>query len=98
MTYVITDQCDLQCRGECLDVCPVDVIHGPIRFETIGVVPLAERPTRFPEVRMYIDPEGCIHCGACEEACPSKAIFDEDDLPAGAEHERARNAAFFAAR
>ena len=98
MTYVITSQCDLQCRGECLDVCPVDTIHGPMRFEDVAVVPLEERPARFPGLQMYIDPENCIVCGACEEACPSKAIFEDDALPPGSEHEQARNAAFFAAR
>ena len=26
-------------------------------------------------------PVDCIHCGACEPACPVTAIFAEDDLP-----------------
>jgi ferredoxin len=29
----------------------------------------------------YIDPDGCIDCGACEPACPPKAIFPEDEVP-----------------
>lgn len=34
------------------------------------------------EERLYIDPEGCIDCSACVEACPVHAIYDELDLPA----------------
>jgi len=30
---------------------------------------------------LYINPEECIDCGACEPACPVTAIFAEDDLP-----------------
>lgn len=30
---------------------------------------------------LYIHPDECIDCGACEFACPVKAIFNEDDLP-----------------
>ena len=30
---------------------------------------------------LFIDPEECIDCGACEPTCPVSAIFAEDDLP-----------------
>jgi ferredoxin len=30
---------------------------------------------------LVIHPDDCIDCGACEPACPTKAIFDADDLP-----------------
>ena len=30
---------------------------------------------------LYIDPEECIDCGACEPECPVEAIFPEDALP-----------------
>ena len=30
---------------------------------------------------LYIPPEECIDCGACEPVCPVEAIFYEDDLP-----------------
>jgi ferredoxin len=30
---------------------------------------------------LYIHPDECIDCGACEPACPVEAIFSVDDLP-----------------
>ena len=34
---------------------------------------------------LYIHPDECIDCGACEPACPVEAIYSEDDLPEGEE-------------
>ena len=31
---------------------------------------------------LYIDPEACIDCGACESVCPQQAIYFADELPA----------------
>jgi ferredoxin len=33
------------------------------------------------ENTVVINPDECIHCGACEPECPTNAIYDEDDLP-----------------
>jgi NAD-dependent dihydropyrimidine dehydrogenase PreA subunit len=33
------------------------------------------------ERALYIHPDECIDCGACEPVCPVEAIFYEDDLP-----------------
>jgi NAD-dependent dihydropyrimidine dehydrogenase PreA subunit len=30
---------------------------------------------------VYIQPDECVDCGACEPVCPVEAIFFEDDLP-----------------
>ncbi len=30
---------------------------------------------------LYIHPDECIDCGACEPVCPVEAIYYEDDLP-----------------
>ncbi len=65
MTYVITQPCIDVLDQSCVDVCPVDCIH----FEE-GV-----------DRKLYIDPDECIDCGACEPACPVSAIFAEDDVP-----------------
>ena len=30
---------------------------------------------------LYIQPDECIDCGACEPACPVSAIYPDDSLP-----------------
>ncbi|MFE5478489.1 ferredoxin [Nocardia sp. NPDC056541] len=30
---------------------------------------------------LYIQPDECVDCGACEPVCPVEAIFFEDDVP-----------------
>lgn len=30
---------------------------------------------------LYIHPDECVDCGACEPVCPVEAIYYEDDLP-----------------
>ena len=65
MAYVITDACIGTKDRSCVDVCPVDCIHDDGDVDQM----------------LYIDPDECIDCGACEPACPVSAIFAEDDVP-----------------
>ena len=44
---------------------------------------------------LYIHPDECVDCGACEPVCPVEAIFYEDDVPAQWKDFTATNAAFF---
>jgi NAD-dependent dihydropyrimidine dehydrogenase PreA subunit len=30
---------------------------------------------------LYVHPDECVDCGACEPVCPVEAIFYEDDVP-----------------
>lgn len=30
---------------------------------------------------LYINPDECVDCGACEPVCPVEAIYYEDDVP-----------------
>jgi ferredoxin len=32
--------------------------------------------------QVYINPDECIDCGACEPTCPVEAIYPGDDVPA----------------
>jgi NAD-dependent dihydropyrimidine dehydrogenase PreA subunit len=45
---------------------------------------------------LYIHPDECVDCGACEPVCPVEAIFYEDDLPAKWAVYKDDNARFFA--
>ncbi len=33
------------------------------------------------ERMLYIHPDECVDCGACEPVCPVEAIYYEDDVP-----------------
>jgi Ferredoxin len=45
---------------------------------------------------LYIHPDECVDCGACEPVCPVEAIYYEDDLPAQWAIHQEDNAKFFA--
>lgn len=45
---------------------------------------------------LYIHPDECVDCGACEPVCPVEAIYYEDDLPEDLKPYQADNEAFFA--
>jgi NAD-dependent dihydropyrimidine dehydrogenase PreA subunit len=47
------------------------------------------------ERMMYIHPDECIDCGACEDACPVSAIFYSYDLTPETEPFLGINAQFF---
>ena len=72
MAYIITEPCLDTCDTACVDVCPVDCIHPDEGWEA------GDDPTGH---MLYIDPEECIDCGACEPECPVEAIFEEDAVP-----------------
>jgi len=44
---------------------------------------------------LYIHPDECVDCGACEPVCPVEAIFYEDDLPGQWQIYTDDNARFF---
>jgi NAD-dependent dihydropyrimidine dehydrogenase PreA subunit len=45
---------------------------------------------------LYIHPDECVDCGACEPVCPTEAIFYEDDVPAEMSVFKDINSDFFA--
>jgi NAD-dependent dihydropyrimidine dehydrogenase PreA subunit len=47
------------------------------------------------ERMLYIQPDECVDCGACEPVCPVEAIFYEDDVPEEWKDYTAANAEFF---
>jgi NAD-dependent dihydropyrimidine dehydrogenase PreA subunit len=47
------------------------------------------------EDQLYIHPEECIDCGACEPECPVTAIFEESAVPEQWKSYTEKNAEFF---
>ena len=47
------------------------------------------------ERTLYIHPDECVDCGACEPVCPTEAIFYEDDVPEEWEDYTRANIDFF---
>jgi ferredoxin len=95
MAYVITQKCIGTCDTACVDVCPCDCIVGAVPVEQIRQVPANERGSRFPGLQLFVDPDECIDCGACEAECPVAAIYLDDDVPEEHRADIGRNAAFF---
>jgi len=48
------------------------------------------------ERMLYINPDECVDCGACEPVCPTEGIFYELDVPKKWRPFIAANADFFA--
>jgi ferredoxin len=44
---------------------------------------------------LYIQPDECVDCGACEPVCPVEAIYYEDDVPSAWKEYTAVNSEFF---
>ncbi|MHB8587186.1 MAG: 4Fe-4S dicluster domain-containing protein [Thermoplasmatota archaeon] len=70
MTRWIAEPCIGVKSADCVDVCPVDCIH-----------PKKDEPDFATADQLFINPEECIDCGACEAVCPVEAIFPDDSLP-----------------
>ena len=47
------------------------------------------------ERMLYIQPDECVDCGACEPVCPVEAIYYEDDVPAQYSEYKMVNEEFF---
>ncbi|MCS6859362.1 MAG: ferredoxin family protein [Abditibacteriales bacterium] len=47
------------------------------------------------EEQLFIHPEDCIDCTACESACPVNAIFEDAAVPEPWTHYIEKNAMFF---
>ena len=83
MAYIIAEPCIGTCDKACVEVCPVDCIHPVDGYDDVA------------GKQLYIDPDECIDCAACEPACPVSAIYAEDDLPDDQEAFREINILWF---
>ena len=70
MTWVICEPCIGTKDQSCVEACPVDCIH-----------PSKDEPGFDAAQQLYIDPDICIDCGACEPVCPVEAIRQSSEVP-----------------
>ena len=69
MPWVVTRLCQDNVDTACVAECPVDCFYLPN-------TPSASLPNQ-----LYISPDECIDCGACEPACPWEAIYQDEAVP-----------------
>ena len=82
MAYIITDTCT---KDElCVEACPTDCIH-----------PKKDEEGFEAATQLYVEPEGCIDCGACVPVCPTNSIFIVDEVPADKQEFIEKNAAYY---
>jgi NAD-dependent dihydropyrimidine dehydrogenase PreA subunit len=95
MTFVITEPCIGTVDTSCVEVCPVDCIHGPLAIEEIRRLKDEGDDEALADVQLFIDPVICIDCGACEPECPVEAIYTEQAAPEKWRDYIDKNAAFY---
>ena len=80
MSFIIGNKCVGVCDTVCVDVCPVDCIHGPIDVTGAGAeVDDLRDKGEIDDKQLYINPDECIDCGACLPECPVEAIYEDED-------------------
>ena len=97
MSYIIGSPCVSTCDTACVNVCPVDCIHGPIDTSGMGAEVANMSKEELEGKMLYINPDECIDCGACLPECPPNAIFEseQDAIEAGEEEYVHKNYEFF---
>lgn len=78
MSYIIGNPCVSVCDTVCVEVCPVDCIHGPIDLNGMGREVEGMSKEELKDKQLFINPSECIDCGACEPECPVNAIFQDE--------------------
>jgi NAD-dependent dihydropyrimidine dehydrogenase PreA subunit len=79
MAYIIFEPCVGVCDTACVTVCPVDCIY-PAEGHSFQTEEGKKKMREAGEM-LYIHPDECIDCGACEPECPVEAILPEDEIP-----------------
>jgi NAD-dependent dihydropyrimidine dehydrogenase PreA subunit len=80
MAYVVTEPCIGTKDRACVEVCPVDCFYDH-KDESLNNRAGKAAVKEGDFGMLLINPDECIHCGACEPECPVKAIFEDDSVP-----------------
>ena len=80
MAYVVAEPCIGNKKRACSEVCPADAFYehnDKSLNEKVG------RPASKDgdDGMLFINPNDCLHCGACESECPNEAIFEDNSVP-----------------
>lgn len=78
MAYIIAEPCIDVKDKSCVEVCPVDCIY---EIGADGATEHGGTASDDKKNMLYIHPEECIDCGACEPVCPVDAIFMDEEVP-----------------
>ncbi len=78
MSFIIGKSCEGCIDAGCLNVCPVDCIHGPISTTNMGIGASQLSEEEKQGKQLYINPIECIKCGACIPECPVDAIYRDE--------------------
>ena len=97
MSYIIGNPCVSCIDASCVNVCPVDCIHGPIKTDDSARDAFNLTDEERQGKQLYINPDDCIKCGACVPECPVDAIYrtEEEAIKAGDEISVHKNYEFF---
>jgi len=87
MTYVVGKDCLDHKDKSCVEVCPVDCFYdiADKKLNDKYNVPITSDDSDSEETKkkkyglLVIDPDECIHCGACQVECPFEAIQEDSD-------------------
>jgi ferredoxin len=80
MSYIIGKKCVGCLDTSCVSVCPVDAINGPIYKDKLGSEISSMPKEELIDKQLYINPDTCIDCGACEPECPVDAIYPTEEV------------------
>ena len=93
MSYVVTKACIGTKDRSCVEVCPVDCFYNHPdrglneRYTTLppGGMEGGSSGNDDDDEKdwgmLVINPDECIHCGACETECPVEAIYEDTGVP-----------------
>ena len=80
MPYVVTEPCIGKKNRACSEVCPADAFYDN-KDKSLNDKVGRPAPKAGDDGMLFINPNDCLHCGACESECPNEAIFEDSSVP-----------------
>ena len=80
MPYVVTAPCIGSKKRACCEVCPADAFYEN-KDKSLNDKVGRPAPSDGDDGMLFINPNECLHCGACESECPVEAIYEDSNVP-----------------